>query len=223
MRVLTGGVAPVAGVVEQDLFDRETGLHKQPVEGLADAVAGALSCRRAHTAEWQAVLPRRHVDDRSKERYLSRLVANPLISPLAVMQGFIPELAEMAGANGKTVILPLDQSKTADGFESLMLSLRTGERALSVAWKVKETNGGMGFAVPKALLDAVFAMRPEGIAVLLLGDRFYGTAVPIRWCQEQGWGYRLRLRDHVILRHEGGELTTGEAAKAGMTALHNAP
>jgi hypothetical protein len=222
MRVLTGGVAHVAGVVEQDLFDRETGLRKQHVEGLADAVACALSCRSANTAEWQAVLPRRKVDDKSKERYLSRLLANPLISPLAVMQGFIPELAEMAGANGKTVILPLDQSKIADGFECLMLSLRTGERALPVAWKVKETNGGMGFAVQKALLDAAFAMMPEGVAVLLLGDRFYGTAALIRWCQEHGWGYRLRLRDNLILRHEGGELTTGEAAKAGMTALHNA-
>lgn len=172
MRVLTGGVAHVAGVVEQDLFDRETGLRKQHVEGLADAAACALSCRSANTAEWQAVLPRRQVDDQSKERYLSRLLANPLILPLAVMQGFIPELAEMAGANGKTVILPLDQSKIADGFECLMLSLRTGERALPVAWKVKETNGGLGFAVQKALLDAAFAMMPAGVAVLLLGDRF---------------------------------------------------
>jgi hypothetical protein len=183
---------------------------------------GALSCRSANTAEWQAVLPRRHVDDKAKERYLSRLLANPLISPLAVMQGFIPELAEMAGSNGKTVILPLDQSKIADGFQCLMLSLRTGERALPVAWKVKETNGGMGFAVQKALLDAAFAMMPEGVAVLLLGDRFYGTAALLRWCQEHGWGYRLRLPDNLILRHEGGELTTGEAAKAGLTALHNA-
>jgi hypothetical protein len=172
MRMLRGGVAQVAGVVEQDLFDRETGLRKPHVEGLADAVACALSCRSANTAEWQAVLPRRTVDNKSKERYLSRLLANPLISPLAVMQGFIPELAEMAGANGKTVILPLDQSKIADGFECLMLSLRTGERALPVAWKVKATNGGMGFAVQKALLDAAFAMMPAGVAVLLLGDRF---------------------------------------------------
>src|SRR3954463_16465448 len=80
MRVLTGGVAHVAGMVEQDLFDRETGLRKQHVEGLADAVACALSCRSANTAEWQAVLPRRNVDDKSKERYLSRLLANPVVS-----------------------------------------------------------------------------------------------------------------------------------------------
>src|SRR3954453_3294834 len=100
MRVLTGGVAHVAGMVEQDLFDRDTGLRKQHVEGLADLAACALSCRSANTAEWQAVLPRRTKDEKSKERYISRVLANNLIAPVAVMSGFIPEIAEMAGTNG---------------------------------------------------------------------------------------------------------------------------
>lgn len=221
MRTLNGGVAHVACVVEDDLYERGTGLRKQHVEGLADVIACALSCRSANTAEWQAVLPRRNVDDKSKERYVSRLLANPLISPLTVMQGFIPEIAEMAGANGKTIILPMDQSKIADGFECLLLSIRTGERALPLTWEVRETSGSIGFERQKPLLDAAFAMLPEGASILLLGDRFYGTAALIRWCQEHGWNYRLRLRENLVLHHEGGELTTGEAAKAGLTVLQN--
>jgi hypothetical protein len=63
---------------------------------------------------------------------------------------------------------------------------------------------------------------PEGVPVLLIGDRFYGTAALIRWCQEHGWQYRLRLQDNLILRHEGGEISTGEAAEAGLTSLLNA-
>jgi len=222
MRLLTGGVSHVASVVERDLFDRETGLRKQHLEGISDAVACALSCRSANTAEWQAVLPRQTVDEKSKERYISRLLGNDLIVPLTVMGGFIPEIAEIAGSKGKTIVLPMDQSKISDGFECLMLSIRTGERALPVAWKVKETSGGIGFDVQEPLLNAVHAMIPEGLPVLLAGDRFYGTAALIRWCQEHGWGYRLRLKDHPILRHEGGEITTGEAAKAGITRLLNA-
>jgi Transposase DDE domain len=221
VRTLKGGVAHVACVVEDDLYERGTGLRQQHVEGLADVIACALSCRSANTAEWQAVLPRRKVDDKSKERYVSRLLANPLISPLRVMQGFIPEIAEMAGSKGKTIILPLDQSKIAGGFECLMLSIRTGERALPVVWEVRETSGSIGFERQKPLLDAAFAMLPEGTSILLLGDRFYGTAALIRWCQEHGWGYRLRLRENLVLHHEGGELTTGEAAKAGLTGLHS--
>jgi hypothetical protein len=149
------------------------------------------------------------------------LLANPLISPLRVMQGFIPEIAEMAGANGKTIILPMDQSKIADSFECLMLSIRTGERALPLTWEVRETWGSIGFERQKPLLDAAFAMLPEGASILLLGDRFYGTAALIRWCQEHGWGYRLRRRENLVLHHAGGELTTGEAAKAGLTVLQN--
>ena len=221
MRTLNGGVAYVACVVEDDLYERGTGLRKQHVEGLADVIACALSCRSTNTAEWQAVLPRRHVDDKSKERYVSRLLANPLISPLRVMQGFIPEIAEMAGSNGKTIILLMDQSRIADGFECLMLSIRTGERALPLTWEVRETSGSIGFERQKPLLDAAFAMLPESASILLLGDRFYGTAALIRWCQEHGWDYRLRLRENLVLHHEGGELTTGEAAKAGLTVLQN--
>jgi Transposase DDE domain len=222
VRTLNGGVAHVACVVEDDLYERGTGLRKPHLEGLADVIACALSCRSANTAEWQAVLPRRHVDDKSKERYVSRLLANPLISPLRVMQGFIPEIAEMAGSNGKTIILPMDQSRIADGFECLMLSLRTGERALPLTWEVRETCGSIGFERQKPLLDAAFAaMLPESASILLLGDRFYGTAALIRWCQEHGWDYRLRLRENLVLHHEGGELTTGEAAKAGLTVLQN--
>src|SRR3954463_4058737 len=118
---------------------RGTGLGKQQVEGLADGIACALSGRRANTAEWQAVLPRRHVDDKSKERYVRRRLAHPLISPLRVMPGFIPEMAEMAGSNGKSIMLPMEQSRIADGFACLLLSIRPGERALPLTGEVRET------------------------------------------------------------------------------------
>jgi len=221
MRLLSGGVAHVSGVIEDDLRARATGLRKQHAEGLADLVASTLACRSANTAEWQAVLPRR-ADDKSKERYISRLLSNGLINPVTVMGGFIPEIAGMAGDKGKTVILMMDQSKISDGFECLMVSMRVGERAIPVAWKVKEVKGNIGFDDQERLLDAVFSMMPEGVDILLAADRFYGTAMLIGWCQQQGWRYRIRLKDNLILFHEGGEITTGEAAKANMTAVTNA-
>ena len=91
-----------------------------------------------------------------------------------------------------------------------------------MAWTVKQTSGGIGFDVQKPLLDAAFAMMPEGASVLLAGDRFYGTSSLIAWCQKHGWNYRIRLRDTLILHHDGGEITTGEAARTGLTALLDA-
>jgi hypothetical protein len=222
MRNTTGGIAHMAAVIEQDLLDRDTGLHKPHVKGLADLAASLLACRSVNTSELLSVLPRRTKEAESRYRYIHRWLKNPLIDPLAAMGGFIPEIASLAGCRGKTIVLPLDQSKISDGFECLMVALRVGERAIPVAWKVKETKGGIGFEEQKPLLEAVFAMLPPGTSVLLVGDRFYGTAALIRWCQEHGWHYRLRLRENLILRHEGGEITTGEAVEAGLTSLCNA-
>ena len=56
-----------------------------------------------------------------------------------------------------------------------MLSVRWGERALPRAWRVEETEGALGFATQQELLAVVAGWRPEGQAVILLADRFYGT------------------------------------------------
>ena len=222
MRVFKGGVAHVATVIEDDLEGRETRLHKSHRAALADLAACVLSCRNANTAEWMAVLPRKTGDEKSKERYISRVLSNTLIDPLAVMNGFIPEMAEMMGAHKKTLVLMLDQSKISDGFECLMVSLRVGERAIPMAWKVVKTRGSIGFEEQKALLDAVKAMLPTQWPILLSADRFYGTASMIDWCQRAGWQYRIRLKSNLILKHEGGEITTGQAAAMKLTSLENA-
>jgi len=212
----------MAAVIEDDLSDRDTGLHKPHLKGLADLASAALVCRSVNSSDWIEVLPRDGCDAKSRERYISRWLSNGLIDPLAVMAGFIPEAMALAGANGKTVILMLDQSKISDGLEDLMVSMRVGGRAIPVAWRVKTTEGAIGFDVQKPLLDRVAAMVPEGVSILLSADRFYGTAALIGWCQKQGWHYRIRLKGDLILYHDGGEITTGDAAKAGLTALHDA-
>ena len=222
MRTLHGGVAHVAGVVEADLAVRGTGLRKSHIEGIADCVASALASRCANTAEWQNVLPRQTGDEKSKERYISRLLSNRLIEPYAVMRTFVPEIASMMGANGATLVLMMDQSKISDGFECLMVSLRIGNRAIPAAWMVKQTEGGIGFDEQKPLLDKVKNMIPEGLNVILAADRFYGTAALVGWCQTQGWDYRIRLKSSNIMHNQGGQITTGEAAQAGLCSLENA-
>jgi hypothetical protein len=138
------------------------------------------------------------------------------------MGGFIPEMVEMMSSSHQTIILMLDQSKISDGFECLMVSLRVGERAIPVAWRVFATSGAIGFDDQKPLLDRVKDMMPEGIPILLSADRFYGTSAMISWCQQTGWQYRIRLKANLILDHEGGEITTGQAASMKMTQLENA-
>jgi hypothetical protein len=219
MRYTTGGIAHRAAGMEQELLDRETGLYKPPVKGLADLAASRLACRSVNTSELLSVLPRHTKEADSRSRYLHRGLKNPLIDPTAVRRGFIPEIAEVAGANGKTIVLMMEQSKMAHGFACLRVSMRVGERAIPVAWKGRKVKGNIGFEEQKPLLAVVAAMRPEGATILLAGDRFYGTAMLIDWCRKMGWNDRLRLKDHLILHHDGGEIPTGEAAKAQRTSL----
>jgi hypothetical protein len=221
MRLLSGGVAHVATVIEDDLINRNTSLHKPHVKSLADLAASALSCRCANTAEWISVLPRKCYY-KSKERYISRFLSNPLIRPNAVMQVFVLEIMKMAGSNNKTIILMLDQSKISDGFECLMVSMQTGERAIPVAWKVIQTKGAIGFDVQRTLLNEVLKMVPKGVNILLAGDRFYGTSSLIGWCQQHNWQYRIRLKSNLILQLESSQITTGEAASRKIKSLENA-
>ncbi len=221
MRLFKGGVAHVATVIEDDLQDRDTGLQKPHIGAIADICSSILATKSANTAEWISVLPRA-IDEKSKERYINRVLSNKLINPISVMNGFIPEIAEMAGSNGKTVILMMDQSKISDGFECLMVSLRTAERAIPVAWKVVETKGAIGFDVQQQLLLEVAEMIPKGVDVLLAADRFYGTSALVDWCKKHNWQYRIRLKGNLIFQHEGGDITPQAAIEMKMHELINA-
>lgn len=222
MRATEGGVSHIAEAIERDLKSRETGLHKPHIAALSDLAASVLICRSVNTSEWRSILPRKDCADKSREQYISRFLSNPLIVPIRVMGGFAPEIMSRAASKGQTVVVMLDQSKISDGFECLMVSLRIGERAIPVAWRVIETEGAIGFDIQKPLLDAVAGMVPEDVTILLAADRFYGTASLIEWCQRHHWNYRIRLKGNLILKHEGGEITTGEAANAGLNALLHA-
>lgn len=65
-------------------------------------------------------------------------------------------------------------------------------------------------------------MIHEGVPILLSADRFYGTSAMINCCQQAGWQYRIRLKSNLILDHEDGEITTGQAVSLKMTLLENA-
>jgi len=54
-----------------------------------------------------------------------------------------------------------------------MLALRYGERALPLAWRVATTEGAIGFATQKALLEAVAPWIPAAAPVRLMADRWH--------------------------------------------------
>ena len=148
-------------------------------------------------------------------QWISRFLANDLVCCDAVMKPFTCEILARLAETGEPIPLILDQTKASDRHQILMLSVRWGERALPLAWRVEETAGAIGFATQQELLAVVASGLPADLRVVLLADRFYGTPAMIRWCQDRGWDYRLRLKSNLVARWGATTTTTGNLALSG--------
>jgi len=215
------GIKEIADGFGAELKRRLPKQRKTQRTKLALLVATMLDVRSANLMELAAGLPREA--DRTDMRYqwITRLLGNPLVVSDAIMEPFSREVLERAAAGGQPIVLILDQSKMSDRHPVLMLALRWGERTLPLAWRVEETDGAIGFDTQKALLDAVAAWLPERTTVRLMGDRFYGTADLIGWCQERTWDYRLRLKGNLAVFDGTGKTTTGKCARDRIYYLEN--
>src|SRR4051794_41222202 len=112
-------------------------------------------------------------------QWISRLLAKALIDTDAVIAPFAREVLARAGADGRTLVLIIDQSQINTEHQMVMVSLRVGGRALPLAWRVKKTSGAIGFAEQRAALDRGAARLPPGGGAGLMGGRFYGSPPPV--------------------------------------------
>jgi hypothetical protein len=211
----TNGIAVWAEGIKADLKQRLPGQRKTQRDKLSLLVATMLHVRSANLVELASGLPRQSDRWDMGYQWISRFLANDLVSCDAVMQPFASEILARLAETGDAVPLILDQSKVSDRHQVLMLSVRWGERALPVAWRVEDTDGAIGFAVQQDLLDAVRGWLPAGTRVVLHGDRFYGTPDLINWCQDYGWDYRLRLKGNLQTWIGSRKTTTGDLALSG--------
>jgi len=215
------GIKHIADSISAELKQRLPHQRKTQRGKLALLVATMLDVRSANLMDLAAGLPLEA--DRTDMRYqwITRLLGNPLVVSDAIMEPFSREVLEQTVADGQPVVLVLDQSKLSDRHQVLMLALRYGERALPLAWRVEATQGAIGFDTQRDLLDAVAPWLPAGAKVRLMGDRFYGTADLIGWCQERTWDYRLRLKGNLVVFAGTGKTTTGKCAKDRVYYLEN--
>jgi len=223
------GIKEIAGSFGEELKRRLPKQRKTQRTKLALLVATMLDVRSANLMDLAAGLPREA--DRTgplgnakrymRYQWITRLLGNPLVVSDEIMEPFSREVLERAAVGGQPLVLILDQSKVSDRHQVLMLALRCGERALPLAWRVEETDGAIGFETQKALLDAVAPWLPTRAKVRLMGDRFYGTADLIGWCQDREWDYRLRLKGNLVVFDGIGRTSTGKCARDRVYYLEN--
>jgi len=217
-----GGIRTVAGAVGAELLARLPRQNKKQREGLALLVATALQVRGVNLNELAAALPRAAERLDMRYQWISRVLGNALIDIDEVMAPFAREIVARCAEGGRTLVVMIDQSKVNDAHQMIMVSLRVGERALPLAWRMKKTQGAIGFGAQREALEAVGGLLPQGARVTLMGDRFYGSPALIDWCREKGWGWRLRCKqDLLVFDQNGGETTLAECFARGEHMLND--
>ena len=216
---MAGGIEAIAASISADLCRRLPRQNKKQREGLASLVATMLNVRSANLMELSASLPRAAERIDMRYQWISRLLGNAHIDTDAVMAPFAREVLERASADGRRLVLIIDQTQANDTQQAVVVAVRIAGRSLPIAWRVKETEGAIGFAEQKAALETARVLLPTGAQVVLMGDRFYGSPDLIAWCAKQGWDWRLRLKADLLVFEDGGESTVAECFARGERML----
>src|SRR3982750_1253317 len=216
-----GGIETMAAAVGADLAARLPRQNKKQREGLALLVATALDVRDVNLMELAAALPRAAERLDMRYQWISRLLGNALIDTDEVIAPFAREVLARAGADGRTLVLIIDQSQINTEHQMVMVSLRVGGRALPLAWRVRNTQGAIGFAEQGGAVDRIAALLPAGVRPVLRGDRFSGSPALIAWCRAQGWDWRLRLKQDLLVFEAGGGSTLAGRFSPGGAPVKN--
>lgn len=208
----TGSIQHLSQQILKEIEQRLPDQRKNQREGLALMVATMLEVRSPNTMDLAAALPRATERIDMRCQWIERFLKNAHLVPVKVMFPFSRDVLTYSSRSG-IVVIQMDQSHLNDAFEVLMISVAWQGRALPVLWTVQRTQGGIGFKQQKQLLEKLRTLLPLEAKIVLMGDRFYGTPDLIAYCQEQGWDYRLRLKNNLLVFHQGGECTTGELAQ----------
>src|SRR3982750_1850788 len=209
---------------------RLPGQHKRQREGLALLTATMLDVRSANLMDLAAALPRAAERLDMRYQWISRLLGNERIEGEAGMGPYGREILAHLAANGRTVVLMIDQTRATERHQVVMVAARVGERALPLAWRVKATEGAIGFPEQREALEAASRLLPEGGRPVLvgdrfygrpglMGDRFYGSPELIVWCRARGWDWRLRLKRDLLVFEDGGETTLAACLARGEHLL----
>jgi hypothetical protein len=215
--VSSSGIVVWSEGIKAELAERLPGQRKTQRDKLALLVATMLHVRSANLVELAAGLPRDSDRLDMGYQWIARFLDNDRVCCDTVMQPFAADILGRIAGRGEAIALILDQSKLSDRHQVLMLSVRWGERALPVAWRVQETDGAIGFPTQETLLAVVQPWLPAGARIVLYADRFYGTPELIRLCRDRGWDYRLRLKGNLIARIGSRKTETGDLASSGQT------
>jgi hypothetical protein len=216
---MIGGIARQAAGIAEELRQRLPTQRKTQRGKLALLVATMLHARTANLMALAACLSLDTERADMRYQWIARFIDNERVVCDAVIEPFAREVIAKAAEAGRVTLI-MDQSKASDRHQILMLSLRFGERALPLSWRVEATEGAIGFGCHMALLATITPWLPPDANICLMADR-YGTPDLIAFATAQGWDYRLRPKGNLTVFTDGHKSRLDQHSACKLPYLHN--
>lgn len=166
------------------------------------AVTALLICGNPLLSQWLTVIagPAKAT---SKLRRLLRWLSNPLVDVAAYYRPFVQ--AAMSGWAGKDILLIMDGTSPNGACVVCRVSVCFRGRAFPLCWQTYDTRShSISYTSYVEVLKLAKKLLPTGCSVTLLGDRGFGHRQLMKWCQEAGWDYLLRLKaDSIVIMADG--------------------
>lgn len=134
-----------------------------------------------------------------------RFCANERVETADAMRGIVAKLLKKRSKK-KKLLIAVDWVDIK-GFQTLMASVVLKGRATPIAWASTTNHVYDGHrsrnAFEESLLLVLRDMIPRSIKVVILADRGFGRTALATFCQQQGFGYVIRIQPSVTVRLRG--------------------
>ena len=132
-----------------------------------------------------------------------RFCANERVETADAMRGIV---ARMLKKRKKKLLVAVDWVDIK-GFQTLVASVVLKGRSVPIAWASTTNHVYDGHrsrnAFEESLLLTLRSMIPQSIKVVILADRGFGRTALATFCQQQGFGYVIRIQPSVTVRLQG--------------------
>jgi hypothetical protein len=132
-----------------------------------------------------------------------RFCANERVEPTQAMRGVVERLLKK---RKKKLLVALDWVDVK-GFQTLLAGVVLKGRSIPIAWASTTNHVYDGHksrnAFEESLLLVLRDMIPRCVKVVILADRGFGRTALASFCQQQGFGYVIRIQPSVTVRLKG--------------------
>ena len=166
-------------------------------------VIGLIHSGSVNLTKWAMYIQSRAKLAQSKQRRFSRWLHNRRINPQRLYCPLIQ--AALKGWEEEVLYLSLDTSMLWNQYCLIRIAVVYRGRAVTIAWRVLEhPSSSVKFQTYQHLLKRAARLMPEGVKVILLGDRgFIDTQLMKYASQQLGWSYRIRIKSDFWLWRPG--------------------